>query len=130
MTASRTSWRSRVAWPVVVAALAAGCAAGPTVRPEQVAEGNVAAGRTALEAYGCGSCHSIPGVRGADGMVGPPLNRFGARSYIAGRLANNHENLVRWVRDPQDVDPQTAMPDLSVTEQDAVNIATYLMSLD
>lgn len=126
----RGGLRSVAAWSVVVAAVAAGCAAGPAIRPPEVPEGSVTAGRAALERYGCGSCHGIPGVPGADGLVGPPLDRFGRRSYIAGRLGNNHANLVRWIRDPQGVDPRTAMPDLGVSEDDAVNMAAYLLSLD
>ena len=31
-----------------------------------------------LNRGGCGSCHSIPGIAGADGTVGPDLSRLGA----------------------------------------------------
>src|SRR3712207_4256534 len=33
-------------------------------------------GRTLIQAYGCGTCHHIGGVRGARGTVGPALDDF------------------------------------------------------
>jgi cytochrome c1 len=44
-------------------------------------------------------------------------------------LPNTPENLVRWLRDPQKLNPRTAMPDLGVTERDAQDIAAYLYTL-
>lgn len=93
-------------------------------------EGSVDLGRTAIRRYGCGSCHTIPGIKDADALVGPPLERFRRRSFIAGQLANTEANLRRWIMDPQEVEPGTAMPDLDVTADDARNIAAYLESLD
>ncbi|MER7503901.1 cytochrome c [Nonomuraea pusilla] len=107
----------------------AGCA--QTTRPPgQVPGGDAERGRTLIAHYGCASCHTVPGVRGADGLVGPPLTSFGERSYIAGELVNNGQNLQRWIRDPQSVEPGTAMPKLGVTAEDARDIAAYLLSLE
>jgi cytochrome c2 len=78
---------------------------------------------------GCGGCHVVPGVRGAVGDVGPPLERFGERGYIAGMLRNTPSNLVRWLRDPQGVVPGNAMPNMDITEDDARDIASYLYTL-
>ncbi len=91
--------------------------------------GNADAGRQALVNFGCGSCHTIPGVRGADAMVGPPLNAWSRRSFIAGRLPNTPENLVHWIVTPQTVEPGTAMPDLGVSEREARDMAAYLYKL-
>lgn len=88
-----------------------------------------ARGRTAIEKYGCGSCHVIPGVRQADGRVGPQLNDFSSQIYIAGKLANIPENLVRWIQYPDEVDPGTAMPNLGVSEEEARDIAAFLYGL-
>lgn len=104
--------------------LLAGCTSERTDLP-----GDPELGEQALEAYGCGSCHIIPGVPGADGRVGPPLRRIGSRAYIGGVLPNTPENMVRWIRAPQAVDPRTAMPDLDVGERDALNITAYLYTL-
>lgn len=86
-------------------------------------------GRAALRKYGCSSCHTIPGVLGADGLVGPSLTSMGARTYLAGALPNTPENLVRWIRNPQEIRPPNAMPDLRVTEQDGRDMAAYLYTL-
>lgn len=63
--------------------------------------------------YGCGSCHAINGVRTATGGVGPPLDGIALRVIIAGRLSNTPENMEKWIRDPQQVSPGTAMPNLT-----------------
>lgn len=86
-------------------------------------------GRTLIRKYGCQTCHTIPGVPGADGMVGPPLDRIASRTYLAGRLPNNPQNLMRWIRDPQGISPGTAMPNLRVSEKDGRDIAAYLYTL-
>jgi cytochrome c2 len=94
-----------------------------------VAGGDPDRGRRALDGFGCGTCHVIPGVTGAVGGVGPPLSRFAARAYIAGQLANEPQNLIRWIQDPQGVEPGTAMPNLGVAEPVARDMAAYLYSL-
>jgi cytochrome c1 len=83
-------------------------------------------GRLAIERYGCGACHTIPGVPGARGMVGPPLATVGGRMLIAGMLTNTPQNLVRWIQGPQAVAPGNAMPNLGVSASDARDIAAYL----
>ncbi len=84
-------------------------------------------GRTAIGDHGCGACHVIPGIRNARGRVGPPLTGLRERGVIAGRLSNSGENLARWIRDPQTVSPGNAMPDLGLSEQEARDIAAYLL---
>jgi cytochrome c len=86
-------------------------------------------GKEAINAHGCGTCHTIPGVRGADALVGPPLTSMGQRSYIGGVMKNTPANMIRWIQDPPAVDPMTAMPKLNVSESDARNIASYLYTL-
>ncbi|QGZ37896.1 cytochrome c [Pseudoduganella flava] len=87
-------------------------------------------GRIALTQYACSACHKIPGVTGPDTYVGPPLQGLGRRKYVAGVLPNTPDNLVRWIRTPQAVDPQTTMPALGVTERDARDMAAYLLARD
>ena len=45
---------------------------------------------------------------------------------LAGHLANNPANMEHWIRDPQQVSPGTAMPDLNVSEGDARDITAFL----
>lgn len=87
---------------------------------------DVGRGREAIVRHGCGACHVIPGIRTATGRVGPRLNGIGGQVYVAGVLPNTPENLVRWIRFPQDINPRTAMPNLGVSEQEARDIAAYL----
>jgi mono/diheme cytochrome c family protein len=77
--------------------------------------------------YGCAGCHIISGVPGAEGQVGPPLRRFGARVYIAGKLPNGTANLVRWLINPASIDPHTAMPITGINETEARLVAAYLL---
>jgi cytochrome c1 len=118
---------------VVVGSLAfalAGAACSPSRSGETgVAQGNPARGRASLDGFGCGACHLIPGVKGANGLVGPPLTMFARRAYIAGQLPNEPENLVRWIQDPQAVEPGTAMPNLGVGSGVARDMAAYLYTL-
>ena len=86
-------------------------------------------GKTALSQYGCATCHDIPGVVGAAAPVGPPLAAISRRGAIAGLLANDLPGMLQWIREPQDVHPGSAMPDLGVTARDARDMAAYLYSL-
>jgi len=94
-----------------------------------VANGNADRGKTAIQQYGCGSCHTIPGVRSAKGTVGPPLDFWSKRTYIAGEVANTPDFLIRWIEVPQAIEPGTAMPNLGVPEGSARDIAAYLYTL-
>ncbi|MEA2505608.1 MAG: hypothetical protein QOH48_226 [Actinomycetota bacterium] len=98
--------------------------------PPQVKGGDPAAGAKDISGFGCGGCHVIPGIAGADGTVGPPLTDFGHRGFIAGELANNPSNLMLWLRNPRGVEPKTDMPDLGVDPTQARDIAAYLYTLD
>jgi cytochrome c len=110
---------------------ACGGSGDASVPPQAVTGGVAERGRSVLEAnrYGCAACHVIPGVVGARGLVGPPLNGMGLRGYIAGRLPNKPENMIHWIAHPQSVDPQTAMPETGISEDDARHVAAYLYTL-
>ena len=86
-------------------------------------------GKQQIVAYGCGSCHVIPGVGQATGLVGPPLTHFAKRAYIAGEVPNNPDFLTQWIAVPQSIEPGTAMPNLGVSYGKARDIATYLYTL-
>jgi len=125
--------RNRFLWPAglaLVCVVVTACTRVPPPPPPEAGSGLPDRGAPLIERYGCGSCHTVPGIDRANGLVGPPLTRFGARSYVAGELPNNAENLRRWIEDPQAVEPGTAMPDLGVGPIDAQDIAAYLLTLD
>jgi cytochrome c2 len=86
-------------------------------------------GKEAIDKYGCNACHIIPGVPGPKGMVGPTLEHFAERAYIGGKFANNPETLIKWLQNPPAFNPNTAMPNLGITEPDSRDIAAYLYTL-
>jgi cytochrome c len=90
--------------------------------------GNAERGRQLLADYGCGACHTIPGVRRAVGLVGPRLAGLSRRTYVAGVVQNTPDNLVAWIMQPQALSPRTAMPAVGVNEAEARDIAAYLYS--
>jgi len=117
-----------VALPAAALTILVACGEQPARdRAAQVPGGNPERGARLITTYGCGSCHTVAGVRGADGMVGPPLTDVGKRTYLAGELPTGAQTMQRWIRSPQSVEPGTAMPDLGVTAQDARDLAAFLL---
>jgi cytochrome c1 len=78
---------------------------------------------------GCATCHSIPGIAGARGNVGPPLDHIGTRVFIAGMLRNTPDNMVRWLKNPQAIIPGNAMPNMNLNDAQARDITAYLAGL-
>jgi cytochrome c len=101
-------------------------AAGPTPDPALVAEGQ---GLVAQK--GCGGCHTIPGVAGASGTIGPNLAGVASRTTIAGAAVPNNgpDDLTRWILDPPAVKPGTQMPKLGLSDDEATKIVAYLETL-
>jgi cytochrome c2 len=116
----------RLAILLVVPLLCAAC--GREAEPA-LAHGDAERGRQLLRQFGCGTCHDIPGVVAGDGTVGPPLGGVARRVYLAGVLPNTPPNMVAFIREPQKVDPRTAMPAMGVTEGQARDMTTYLYTL-
>jgi cytochrome c len=86
-------------------------------------------GKQLIQQYGCQSCHSIPGVTGPKGAVGPPLAKMAERSFIGGKVQNTPQNMITWLQNPQAFDPGNAMPNLGVTPKDARDITAFLLTL-
>jgi cytochrome c len=127
------SARFRSAAALAALALASACSTQAHVSDAQAMQltrgGRAQAGRRWAENYGCGGCHVIPGVPGARGRVGPPLDNVTARLYIGGVTENKPDNLIAWIQDPQLIDSATAMPRVGVTQREARDIAAYLYTL-
>ncbi|HWS72118.1 MAG TPA: c-type cytochrome [Thermoanaerobaculia bacterium] len=114
---------------VLLFILAAACHRQDERTSKELTAGDPAKGKQAIASYGCGACHQIKGVDGANGMVGPPLNNIGSRTMLAGQLPNSPDNMIKWIRTPQEVESGTSMPNLGVTENDGRDIAAYLYTL-
>jgi cytochrome c2 len=115
---------------LVMALLLGACGESEVERnARQLTGGDPGHGFVLARKYGCNSCHLIPGLPGAKGQVGPPLQGVASRVYLAGRLPNTPQNMIRWIRDPQGVSKGTAMPNMGVTEQDGRDLAALLYTL-
>jgi putative membrane protein len=117
--------------PLILLALLimSGCESKSEQQARNLTSGDITRGREQILAHGCSSCHTIPGVRGADGVVGPPLTHIASRPYLGGVLRNTPVNLQRWIANAPAVDPQTAMPNLKLNPDDARDISAYLYTL-
>jgi len=116
--------------PILLFSLAAalgGCSK-PLPGTEPLTGGDPRQGQQLLERYGCAACHRIKGIANANSRVGPSLEDIRDGGYVGGVLPNSADNLVKWIMDPTEVSPRTAMPDLGVTEAEARDMAAYLYS--
>ena len=118
----------RLILPLALAALLCACGQRDAERQAR-AIGDPDRGAQLTRRFGCAACHEIPGVRGAQGRVGPPLTKMARRSMIAGVLPNTPSNMIRWLRDPQSIVPGNAMPNMELSDHDARDIAAYLQTL-
>ena len=98
------------------------CPAPNTAQPYSMEQAQIT-----LRQYACDTCHIIGDMVGPYTHVGPSLEDWHRRKYIAGVLPNTTDNLVRWIMDPQEISPHTLMPDLEVTEPHARTMARYLL---
>src|SRR5829696_41941 len=101
--------------------------AGPARAPTT---GQERRGQEVFMAATCDGCHAIRGTS-ADGHIGPDLTHVGAREGLAGlALTNTHENMLRWIDDPQSIKPGSKMPDLHLSRDDLRSVVAYLESLE
>jgi cytochrome c2 len=91
--------------------------------------GDAELGRAAIQKYGCGNCHIVPGIPGAEGRTAQPLLGFAYRGDIASYASNTPDNLVKWLTKPTVLNPRAKMPELGVSEKDARDIGAYLYTL-
>jgi cytochrome c len=115
---------------LVPLALAAGCLGGSRLPYADAPRAQVLRGQALLAQYQCGSCHAIPEVPAARGSTGPALAAFGRRSYIAGEVPNRPDTLARWIVRPTALVPDTPMPAMGVSADEARDMAAYLLALE
>ena len=107
--------------------LVSGCSKqAPTSEP--MTGGNPRTGQQLIARYGCAACHQIKGIAHADSKVGPSLEEIRDSSYVGGVLPNSADNLIKWIMHPRAASPNTAMPELGVTQSEARDMAAYLYS--
>jgi cytochrome c len=126
---SRPGHSTRRVTTIVTFALWMSLAACGQKGPSGPASGDAHRGRLLLHQYGCGTCHTIPGVARAHGTVGPPLDDVRRRVYLAGMLPNTPDTMARWIQQPQTLKPRVAMPDMRVPQDHARDMVAYLYDL-
>lgn len=126
----------RWTYALAVFPLLAACGAESSGSPDSAAlrqsaaRADPALGQRLITQYQCGSCHAIPGVAAARGPLGPSLQAFGKRSYIAGRVPNSADALAQWLVAPASLVPDTTMPSMGVSPEEARHMAAYLGQLE
>ena len=113
---------------LLLASLLYGCGRSVEQQAAAMTGGAPARGKELVRHYGCVSCHAIPGVA-VDGTIGPSLEGIARKDLLAGKLPNEPKNLIRWIRDPQGLQPGSVMPDMDIGEQDGRDIAAFLYTL-
>jgi cytochrome c len=111
----------------LVALVLAGCDQQPPAS-EPLSGGNPRVGQQLIARYGCAACHQIKGIARSESKVGPSLKDIRDSSYVGGVLPNSADNLMRWIMHPRAYSPNTAMPELGVTQPEARDMAAYLYS--
>jgi cytochrome c oxidase subunit 2 len=97
--------------------------------PDMPSDKTAQCGKELFMSKTCAQCHSIAGTT-ARAQVGPNLTHISNRNTIgAGVLANNIDNLMQWIMNPQQFKPGCNMPKMRLTKDEAHNIAVYLENL-
>lgn len=102
---------------------------GPPDRTPSLGDADVQRGRQLVSDMGCVACHAFPDVKWPRGSLGPALDNFGRQGLIAGRLPNQPGVLMQFVRNAPAHVPGTAMPAIPMTDQEARDVAAYLLQL-
>jgi len=88
--------------------------------PEEITGvGVVDTGKRLVEEIGCLGCHSVE--ENEVNSFAPTLSQIGSKVNFAW--------LVDWIKNPKHYNPNTNMPSLRLTDQEALDIASYLMTL-
>ncbi|MSQ77678.1 MAG: c-type cytochrome [Nitrospiraceae bacterium] len=89
-----------------------------TMKPDQAAKLAERGKQLYANKYGCNACHQVSDT---GGVVGPALDRAGFRL--------NGTWVFRWVKYPQSMKPDTRMPNLGLSDDDAKAVTLYLATL-
>jgi cytochrome c oxidase subunit 2 len=74
-------------------------------------------------------CHAIRGTS-AGAVSAPDLTHLmSRRTLAAGALANTPGNLEGWIQNPQDVKPESLMPNQYLSAQQLTDVLAYMETL-
>lgn len=119
---------------IAVLVLAAASACNPRESSQPAAGGvaltGAARGAQLINTYGCNVCHTIPGVEGPQGTIGPSLAGVASRPKISnGTVATSEANLTQFIQNPSSLNPQSSMPPNTIPADDVKDIVAYLLTL-
>ncbi|MFT7676341.1 MAG: cytochrome c2/plastocyanin [Planctomycetota bacterium] len=100
--------------------------------PEIPTVGNSERGREVMNLVGCFACHNTAPWDGEDSQLGNRSDEIGRYNDKGPNLRGvttklNKEWLFHWLKNPSDYWPDTNMPNLDLTDQDAADITAYMM---
>lgn len=88
----------------------------------QTTSGDAKRGKELFEKVGCLGCHSMTAQNQTANHFGPDLGAIGSK-------IKDRNWLFTWIKDPKRYFPNTKMPSLRLTDEEAAHIVAYLMSL-
>lgn len=89
--------------------------------------GDAAAGKRLFETVGCAGCHVLDGNAKRDDFF-PAVNRLHGPNLVRTGSKVDPGWLYAWVRNPRQYFPETNMPRLRLTDQEAADVTAYLLS--
>src|SRR5262252_2782994 len=100
----------------------------PAEVPSVAGRGDAARGEKLVAARGCFGCHQIdPRPDAPRDLIGT-YRQFGPNLAGVGSKASR-DWIYQWILDPKKWNPETKMPNLRLTSEEALDIAQYLASL-
>jgi cytochrome c2 len=123
------TWRGYCGRWLVLACIGLAACDGPPDRTPTLADADAATGRRLVAEKGCVACHSFPDVTWPRGGLGPSLHGFARQGLIAGQLPNQPGVLMQFVRNAPGLMPGTAMPAITMSDQEARDVTAYLLTL-
>jgi cytochrome c2 len=92
-------------------------------------QGDPQNGRRLFVTAGCAGCHTLRGVPTASGVAGPNLTNVVLRPTLAGEvIPMSPDTMVAWLLEPSALKPETTMPDVGLTAEEAVDLTAFLYS--
>ena len=106
------------------------CNPSETPQAKQVVPGNPERGKDLITQQGCNVCHTIPGIGGLQGSLGPTLAGVASRPAISnGVVQNTPANMTQFIQNPQSLNADSAMPAIGLPPADAQDMTAYLYTL-
>ncbi len=115
-------------WLLLACLSLVACDSRPDPMPT-LGDADAAAGRKLVTDKGCVACHTFPDVKWPRGGLGPSLHGFARQGLIAGQLPNQPGVLMQFVRNAPGLKPGTAMPAITMSDQEARDVTAYLLTL-